>query len=202
VFASGRGTNFEALVEAARRGALGGTIVVLCCDRPGALAMDRAHRHGIEAIQPPTGGARTRIVDERPWLEALRARAVDIVLLAGFMRRLQATLLDAFPDRIVNIHPSLLPAHPGLDAIGQTWRAGDAEGGCTVHLVNAELDAGAILGQQVVERRPDDTLETFEARVHDAEHALYPAVVRRMLTARWHRAGGRVVWDGTPAGRA
>ena len=188
VFASGRGSNFEALVAAERAGELGGTIVALFCDQPGALAIERARQHGIEVVCPPTGKPRTRIEDEAPWLAALRERSIDVILLAGFMRRLHATILDAFPDRIVNIHPSLLPAYPGLDAIGQAWRAGVPVSGCTVHLVNAELDAGTILAQRDVERRDDDTLESFEARIHQAEHALYPASVRRLLAGRVARA--------------
>uniref|UniRef100_A0A832HZY4 Phosphoribosylglycinamide formyltransferase n=1 Tax=Eiseniibacteriota bacterium TaxID=2212470 RepID=A0A832HZY4_UNCEI len=194
VLASGNGSNFEALVEAERRGALGGRIVALLCDRPDAGALARARRLGIEALTPPAGRFRTRLEDERPWLDALRARGVEVVLLAGFMRRLHATLLGAFPDRILNIHPSLLPAFPGLDAIGQAWRAGVRVTGCTVHLVNADLDAGAIVAQAAVEVLDDDTPATLEARLHAAEHRLYPAAVRRYLTEPWRLDGARLVF--------
>jgi phosphoribosylglycinamide formyltransferase-1 len=198
VLASGQGTNFEALALAARRGELGGRITTLLCDRPDAPAIARARRLGIEALVPPTGRFRTRIEDEGPWLEALRARGVEVVLLAGFMRRLHGTLLAAFPDRILNIHPSLLPAFPGLDAIRRAWDEGVRVGGCTVHLVEDALDAGPILSQAAVGIGDDETLEGFEARVHEAEHRLYPETVRRYLGEPWRREGRRVVWGAAP----
>lgn len=193
VLASGRGTNFEALALAERRGELGGHIVALLSDDPQAPAIDRARRLGVEAVLPPAGRFRTRLEDERPWHDALIARGVEVLLLAGFMRRLHATLLDGFPDRILNIHPSLLPAFPGLDAIGQAWEHGVRVSGCTVHLVDDALDAGPILGQAVVEVRDDDTLETLTGRIHAAEHRLYPAMVARFLAGAWRRDGRRLV---------
>jgi len=193
VLASGEGTNFESLALAARRDELGGQIVALLSDRPEAPAVGRARRLGIEALTPPSGRFRTRIEDEAPWLEALQARAVDVLLLAGFMRRLHRTLLDAFPDRILNIHPSLLPAFPGLGAIRQAWDHGVRVTGCTVHLVEESVDAGPILAQAAVEVRDDDTLERLEGRIHEAEHRLYPAAVRRFLTEPWRREGRRIV---------
>ncbi|MFN8587064.1 MAG: phosphoribosylglycinamide formyltransferase [Candidatus Eisenbacteria bacterium] len=194
VFASGNGSNFEALASAASRGELGGTIVALLCDVPGAFALERARRLGIEALTPPTGRFRTRLEDEQPWLEALRERAVDTVLLAGFMRRLHAPLLDAYAGRLLNLHPSLLPSFPGLDAIGQAWRHGARVTGSTVHLVESGLDTGPIVAQSVVEVHDDDTLETLTARVHASEHALYPAAVRRFLTEPWRLDGRRLVF--------
>jgi len=199
VLASGAGSNFEALAEAERRRALGGHIAVVVCDRPGAGVLDRAKRLGIPAVCLPTGRFRTRIEDESAWLDVLRAHGVSVLVLAGFMRRLHATLLGAFPDRILNIHPSLLPAFPGLDAIGQAWRAGVRVTGCTVHLVNEDLDAGAIVAQRAVEVRDDDTPATLEARIHEAEHRLYPRAVHRFLTEPWRREGGRLVF-GVAAG--
>ncbi len=194
VLASGQGTNFEALARAATRGELPGRIACLMCDRPDAEALGRARSLGIETLCPPAGRTRTRLEDERPWLDALRARGVELVLLAGFMRRLHAVLLDAFPMRILNIHPSLLPAFPGLDAIGQAWARGVRVTGCTVHLVTDALDAGPIVAQAAVEVRDDDTLEALTARVHEAEHRLYPAAVRRFLSEPWRQEGGRLVF--------
>jgi len=198
VLASGRGSNFEALAAAAAAGRLGGPIVALLCDRPGAPVLERAARHGIEALTPPTGRFRTRIEDERPWLEALRERRVDVVLLAGFMRRLHTTLLQPYAGRMLNLHPSLLPAFPGLDAIGQAWRAGVRVTGCTVHLVEPAVDAGPIVAQAAVEVRDDDTPETLEARLHEAEHALYPEAVRRLLTEPWRLEGRRIAFGEGP----
>jgi phosphoribosylglycinamide formyltransferase 1 len=192
VFASGAGSNFEALAQAAARGELGGDVVALFCDQPGAGALERARRLGIEALVLESPRHRTRLDDEAPWLEGLRARQVDVVLLAGFMRRLHATLLEPFAGRVLNIHPSLLPAFPGLDAIGQAFRAGVPVTGCTVHLVDAALDSGPILAQSQVARRPGETQAELEARVHEAEHALYPATVRRFLTEPWYLDGARV----------
>ncbi|HEY3217070.1 MAG TPA: phosphoribosylglycinamide formyltransferase [Candidatus Eisenbacteria bacterium] len=199
VFASGQGSNFEALALAARRGELGGAIVVLLSDRSDAPALERARRLGIEALVMDCGRRwRTRIEDEGPWVEALRRRGVETVLLAGFMRRLHATLLDAFPDRILNIHPSLLPAFPGVDAIRQAWEHGVKVTGCTVHLVDESVDGGPILAQSPVEVRDDDTLQSLEIWIHETEHRLYPQVTRRFLTEPWHREGRRLQFAASP----
>lgn len=194
VVASGNGSNFEALAAASARGELGGTIVALLCDNPAAFALERARRLQVEAVLPPVGRFRTKLEDERPWLAALAVRAVDVVLLAGFMRRLHAPILGAYADRLVNIHPSLLPAFPGLDAIGQAWRHGVRVTGCTVHLVEDALDAGPIVAQSVVEVGEDESLESLTERMHAAEHALYPAAVRRFLTQPWVKQGRRLVF--------
>lgn len=204
VLASGNGSNFEALAAAARRGALGGSIVVLLSDNSAAAALDRARRLGIEALTPPVGRFRTRIEDERPWLDALLERRVDVVLCAGFMRRLHATLLAPFERRMLNVHPSLLPSFPGLDAIGQAFRHGVRTTGCTVHLVEDALDAGPIVAQQPVAVEEGDTLDSLTSRIHEAEHLLYPEATRRFLTEPWTLDGRRVVF-GAPdhaSGRA
>ncbi|MFI5372914.1 MAG: phosphoribosylglycinamide formyltransferase [Candidatus Eisenbacteria bacterium] len=200
VLASGQGTNFEALALAAARDQLGGRIAVLVSDRPDAPALARARRHGIEALHLEPGRYRTRLEDERPWIEALTRRGVDTVLLAGFMRRLHDGFLGAFPDRILNIHPSLLPSFPGLDAIRQAWEHGVRVTGCTVHLVESGLDSGPILAQSAVEVRDDDTLETLEQRLHEAEHRLYPWAVERFLGGSWHRTGRRVTFEPATTG--
>jgi phosphoribosylglycinamide formyltransferase-1 len=121
-------------------------------------------------------------------------RGVEVVLLAGFMRLLPAEFLDAFPGRVLNLHPSLLPAFPGLDAIRRAFEHGVAVTGCTVHLVDRGTDTGPILAQEVVELREDDTLESLEARIHAAEHRLYPATVARFLREPFRIEGRRVRW--------
>ncbi len=199
VLASGRGSNFEALARASQRGELGGHVALLVCDRADAPVLARARDLGVESVCPPAGRFHTRIEDEAPWLEALRARQIGALLLAGFMRRLHETLLAAFPDRVLNIHPSLLPAFPGLEAIRRAFEHGVRVTGCTVHLVTAELDAGPIVAQRAVDVRDDDTIESLEARIHEAEHRLYPEAVRRYLTEPWRREGGRIVFAGRPA---
>ncbi len=198
VLASGDGSNFEALTLASRRGELGGTIELLVCDVPGARVLERAARLGVPAVCPPAGRLRTRLEDEGPWRDRLRAEGIEVVLLAGFMRRLHATLLDAWPDRILNLHPSLLPAFPGLDANAQAFAHGVRVTGCTVHLVDSGLDAGPIVAQEAVEVRDGDTLEDLAARIHAAEHRLYPRAVRRFLGEPWHREGRRIVFAPRP----
>ena len=190
VLASGSGSNFEALVHASRAPGFPGSIELLACDSPGAPALERAHRLGIAAVALPAGRFRTRLEDERPWIEALAARAIGGVLLAGFMRRLHAPLLEAFPQRILNIHPSLLPAFPGLDAIDRALAHGVRITGCTVHVVSDDLDGGSIVGQAAVEVRDDDTRESLTERLHAAEHVLYPECVRRFFGGP-HRVSGR-----------
>jgi len=197
VLASGRGSNFEALALAAKRGDLVGRIAVLLCDVPDAPVIERARRFGIETVLPPVGRFRTRIDDEGPWVEVLRARSVDLILLAGFMRRLHRTFLEAYPDRVLNIHPSLLPAFPGREAIRQAWEHGVRVTGCTVHVVDERLDGGPILAQRAVDVFDHDTLEKLEARVHAAEHQLYPQAVQRYLTGFPRREGRRLVFGAT-----
>ena len=189
ILASGRGGNLEALILAARRGELPGRVAVAISDHPEAPALERARRLGVEALALPAGSRRTWIEDERPWVDALEQRGVNLVLLAGFMRRLHEPFLSAFPDRILNIHPSLLPAFPGLHAIRRAFEHGVRITGCTVHVVDRELDHGRIVAQEAVRVEDDDTLETLEARIHEAEHRLYPAAVRRYLLETGPRAG-------------
>ena len=194
VLASGNGSNFEALAAAHAHEALGGRIVALLSDNPQAHALERARRHGIEALTPPAGRLRTKLEDESPWLAALEERQVDVVLLAGFMRRLHAPFLARYAQRLINIHPSLLPSFPGLDAIGQAYRHGVRVTGCTVHLVEDALDAGPILAQRAFEVGEGESRERLTARMHDAEHALYPEAVRRFLTEPWRLDGRRLIY--------
>jgi phosphoribosylglycinamide formyltransferase-1 len=180
---SGRGSNAEAVLRAQSEGRLGrATVAGVWCDIPTAPMLGLGPRFGVPATYLDPGPFRTKFSPEREaaWAAALREARVDLVVLAGFMRVVKAPLLEAFPGRMINLHPSLLPAFPGLDGIGQTWRAGAAEGGCTVHWVNAEVDGGAHLGQTRVRRVASDTPESFAAKVHAAEHALLPKVIAEL----------------------
>lgn len=180
---SGRGSNAEAVLRAQQEGRLGRAKVVgIFCDIPGARILELGPRFGVPSTLLDPGPFRTKFSPEREqvWADALKAAGTELVVLAGLMRVLKAPLLDAFPGRIINLHPSLLPAFPGLDGIGQAWRAGVAESGCTVHWVNAAVDGGAHLGQARVSRLPSDTLETFADRIHAAEHQLLPEVIARL----------------------
>jgi phosphoribosylglycinamide formyltransferase-1 len=196
VLASGNGSNFEALAAAHAAGDLGGSIVALLSDNPQAFALERARRFGIEALLPPAGRFRTKLEDEAPWLAVLEEREVDVVLLAGFMRRLHAPFLARFAQRLINIHPSLLPSFPGLDAIGQAHQHGVRVTGCTVHLVEDALDAGPIIAQRAIDVGEAESLESLTQRMHEAEHALYPAAVKRFLTQPWTVEGRRLVFAG------
>ncbi len=180
---SGRGSNAEAVLRAQSEGRLGRAVVAgIWCDLPAAPMLALGPRFGVPSTYLDPGPFRTKFSPEREaaWAAALRDAGVDLVVLAGFMRVVKAPLLDAFAGRIINLHPSLLPAFPGLDGIGQAWRAGVPESGCTVHWVNAEVDGGAHLGQSRVRRAPEDTQESFAAKIHAAEHALLPKVIAEL----------------------
>src|SRR5512140_581930 len=183
VLASGKGSNLRALAGHARDPGFGAEIALVLCDRPDAGAIEVARAFGIAVETPDPGRFRTRLAPEaeRAWVARLRARRVDTVLLAGFMRVLHDDFLGAFPGRVLNVHPSLLPAFPGVDAIGRAFRHGVRVTGCTVHLVTAGVDEGPILLQQAVPIEEHDTEETLAERIHAAEHALYPEAVRRFL---------------------
>jgi len=180
---SGRGSNAEAVLRAQQEGRLGKARVAgIFSDIPGARILELGPRFGVPSTFLDPGPFRTKFSPEREqaWADALKAAGTELVVLAGLMRVLKAPLLEAFPGRIINLHPSLLPDFAGLDGIGQAWRAGVPESGCTVHWVNAAVDGGAHLGQARVPRLPDDTLESFADRIHAAEHRLLPEVIARL----------------------
>lgn len=179
VLGSGQGSNFVAIQEAILAGKLAATVAVVISDLPGAPILDRARAFGLPAEVLPPSPFRTRLSPEGEThlVGLLRAHAADWVILAGYMRVVKEPLLAAFPGRIVNIHPSLLPAFKGLRAWEQALAAGVAETGCTVHFVNAEVDGGAVIAQARVPVRPGDTPATLHARIQEAEHALFPAAL-------------------------
>lgn len=184
VLASGRGSNLAALLAASEAASYPAEIVLVLSNNPGAAALARARAHGIaaEAIDHrPFGG--DRAAHEAALHAALQAHDIEAVCLAGYMRRLTSMLVDAWAGRILNIHPSLLPAFPGLDTHRRALAAGVALHGCTVHLVTEGVDEGPILGQAAVPVLPDDTEDVLGARVLAAEHVLYPAVLASWLGA-------------------
>lgn len=183
ILGSGTGSNAAAILKAYRAGTLGKAVpVAIFCDIEGAPILEHGKTFGVPAYRLDPGPFKTKFSPEREaaWVQAIRDAGADWIVLAGFMRVLKAPLLDAFPDRILNLHPSLLPSFQGLDGIGQAWRYGVAVSGCTVHFVNSELDRGRIVDQAVVRRSPTDTLESFAQKIHDAEHQLLPDVIRRI----------------------
>jgi phosphoribosylglycinamide formyltransferase-1 len=195
VLVSGRGSNLQALLEAARRGELGGEVGVVVSNVETALGLQRAREAGIPAVFRDHRGKKREDFDAEI-VDILRAHEVDLVCLAGFMRLLSPIFIRAFPGRILNIHPALLPAFPGTDAQRQAWEHGAKVSGATVHIVDEGLDSGPIVAQEAVKVRSTDTPETLAARILEVEHCLYPRAVRLMLEGRCRVEGRRVIVEG------
>jgi phosphoribosylglycinamide formyltransferase-1 len=183
ILGSGRGSNARVLLQAWRAGRLGkATPTAIFCDQPDAPILGLGAQFGIPAHQLDCGGYKTRLSAEAEarWCAAIADSGADWVVLAGFMRVIKSTFLERFPMRIINLHPSLLPAFKGLDAIGQALDYGVKYTGCTVHFVTAALDGGPIIDQAVVPVLPGDSKDSLAARVHAAEHQLLPDVITRL----------------------
>ncbi len=195
VLISGRGSNLQALIDAARVGALGGQIGVVISNRPGVAGLARAEAAGIEALVMPHQMSGSRADYDRALAAALKARGVTLVCLAGFMRLLGPDFCHSFPDAVLNIHPSLLPSFPGVDAQRQALLHGVKVSGATVHFVTPELDAGPIVAQGCIPVRHDDTEDSLAERILDVEHRLYPEAVRRVLAGGWRIDGRRVIFN-------
>lgn len=183
ILGSGRGSNAEAILNAEAAGKLANARVVhLFSDQPDAGILALGPRFGVPAayIDPAPFKTKLEGPGEDRFIAAIEAARADLIVLAGFMRVIKPKFLAAFAGRVINLHPSLLPAFPGLDGIGQAWRAGVAETGCTVHGVTLAVDEGPILGQARVALEPGETLESLTAKVHTAEHALLPEVIARL----------------------
>ena len=193
VLISGRGSNLQAIIEAIAARRLEATIATVISNRGDAQGLQRARDAGIDAIHLSPRDYRDRDGYDRALADLLTRRGVSIVCLAGFMRLVGRPLLDDFPNRILNIHPSLLPAFPGLDAQRQALEHGVKVTGATVHIVNAELDGGPIVLQSAVPVLEHDTVDTLAARVLLEEHRLYPEAIRLMLDEGWSVAGRRLV---------
>jgi phosphoribosylglycinamide formyltransferase-1 len=191
VLISGRGSNLQALIDAQAAGALGGTIALVISNVAEAPGLERARGAGIATAVCDHRG-RTREAHDLEMLALLRARDVRLVCLAGYMRLLSGGFIQAFAGRILNVHPSLLPAFPGLDAQRQAWEHGVRVSGATVHLVEEALDAGPIVLQEAVPVNEGDTPETLAARILEAEHRIYPRAVRLLLEGRVRVEGRRV----------
>jgi phosphoribosylglycinamide formyltransferase 1 len=196
VLISGRGSNLQALIDAQQRGELGpGRIGVVFSNVEGAPGLERARRAGVAvAVRDHRGLPRESFDAEVASL--LKAHGVELVCLAGYMRVLSPVLLRAFPGRILNVHPALLPCFPGVKAQRQALEHGVKVSGATVHLVDDSLDGGPIVAQEAVRVLPRDTEETLAARILEAEHRIYPRAVRAVLEGRLSFAGRRVLVEG------
>lgn len=193
VLISGRGSNLEALIAAIDAGRLHARIAVVVSNRAHAGGLEHARAAGIETLVLDNRQFQSRHEYDGRLAEELRGRGVKLVCLAGFMRLVSAPLLEAFPDAILNIHPSLLPAFPGIDAQKQALEHGVRITGATVHLVTGDLDAGPIVLQAAVPVKDDDTVDSLSARILAEEHRLYPAAVSRILAGGWKIEGRRFV---------
>jgi phosphoribosylglycinamide formyltransferase-1 len=193
VLISGRGSNLQAIIDAIAAGGLNARIGIVISNRAGAQGLERARGAGIETLVIDHRAFPSREAFDRAVVGELKRREVDLVCLAGFMRLLSPAFVDAFPNAILNIHPALLPAFPGLDAQHQAWQHGVKISGATVHLVTTELDAGPIVVQAAVPVRDDDTPETLAARILVEEHRIYAEAIGIVLDGRWRIEGRRFV---------
>jgi len=191
ILGSGSGSNMQAIFDAIDSGDLDAEIVLVLSDNPDAFILERAQRRGIATAPIDSGGYATKFPGEEQQNVArkLLDAGAEIICLAGFMRLVKQPLLDAFPDRILNIHPALLPAFPGLHAWKQALDAGATESGCTVHYVDAGMDTGPVIVQAKVPVLPDDTPESLHARIQVEEHRIYPEAIR-IVAARLGINGG------------
>lgn len=191
VLISGRGSNLQALIDAVKDGRLDAQIALVISNRADAQGLARARDAGIETLTIPHRDHPSRDAFEQVLVRELRARDLALVCLAGFMRLLGPTFLDAFPNAILNIHPSLLPAFPGVDAQRQALDHGAKVAGATVHFVTGELDGGPIVCQAAVPVLDDDTPDTLRARIIEQEHRIYPEAVAAVLDGGWTIDGRR-----------
>ncbi|WP_057768073.1 phosphoribosylglycinamide formyltransferase [Cytobacillus praedii] len=182
IFASGSGTNFQAIVDAVKAGKLSAVIKLLVCDRQEAYSIERAIKENIPSFVFTAKEYASKEEYETEILQKLRELEADYVVLAGYMRLIGPTLLKNYEGRIINIHPSLLPAFPGKDAIGQALNANVKESGVTIHFVDEGMDTGPIIAQQSVPISKEETIESLQAKIHEIEHKLYPQVLQRLFT--------------------
>ena len=192
ILLSGRGSNFEAIANNVASGAIEASIAVVISNRPEARGLDIARERGLDTLVVPSKGVDREAYDRR-LIDGLRPFQPDLICLAGFMRLLSAAFVREFPNRILNIHPSLLPAFPGLDAQHQALAYGVRVSGCTVHFVDEYLDAGPILLQAAVPVHDRDTEETLSARILEEEHRIYSEAIRIVLSGRYRIEGRRVI---------
>jgi phosphoribosylglycinamide formyltransferase-1 len=184
VLVSGNGTNLQAILDAVAEGSLNAKVRAVISNRADAFALERARRAGVPALCIPHRDHKTRESFDAALVAVLRDAGASFIVLAGFMRVLTPVFLDAFAGKILNIHPALLPAFPGVDALGQALAYGVKVTGCTVHFVDAGVDTGPIVAQHAVEVRDDDTAQTLAERVHEQEHRLLVEVLRWVADGR------------------
>ncbi|MFC7786075.1 phosphoribosylglycinamide formyltransferase [Rossellomorea sp. GCM10028870] len=186
IFASGSGSNFQALVDAVQGGTLKANIKLLVCDQPGAFVIQRAQSAGIPVFIFRAKDYENKQAFEQEILNELAHLGVDFIVLAGYMRLIGPTLLESFGGRIVNIHPSLLPSFPGKDAIGQAIDGGVKITGVTIHYVDAGMDTGEIIAQEIVRVTTGETKQSLQDKIQHVEHHLYPATLNHLFLTTGH----------------
>lgn len=204
VLASGGGTNLQAIIDQCEQSTFGAEIALVLANKPGAGALERAKKAGIHTACIDHRKFKRREDFDEAAVQALREAGVELVVLAGFMRIITQVFLDAFPQRIINIHPALLPAFPGLHVQQQAIDYGARFSGCTVHFVDSGVDTGPIIIQAIVPVLPNDTAETLAARILEQEHQIYPRAIQLIADERVHVDGRKVTVDppSPPSGEA
>ena len=183
VFASGKGSNFQAIAEQIKSGKLKANLALLVCDKPQAPVLAKAKKFKVDAVLVKREDFPTRDAFEEEIIRHLKAKKIDLVVMAGFMRMLGPLLLGAYKNKIINIHPALLPSFKGAHAIKDAFDCGVKVTGVTVHFVDEEMDHGPIILQEAVEIKGSDTVESLEEKIHEVEHRLYPEAIRLFMVA-------------------
>lgn len=193
VLASGRGSNLQSIMNASREERIPAEVAVVLSDNKDAFALERARSAGIPAVAVEPSGFSSREEYEQKLIDELKKHGVKLVCLAGYMRLAGRTLLEAYPNRVMNIHPALLPAFPGLHGQQQAWEYGVRYSGCTVHFVDQGMDTGPVILQAVVPVLPEDTADDLAARILEQEHIIYPEAVKLFALGRLRVEGRRVI---------
>ncbi|MCB5955149.1 phosphoribosylglycinamide formyltransferase [Enterococcus sp. CWB-B31] len=187
VFASGSGSNFQAIAESVQAGKIDGEIVLLFSDQKDAKVLERAEKLGIPSASFSPKDFSSKGIYEAELLHLLEEKEVELIVLAGYMRLIGPVLLEAYPEKIINIHPSLLPLFPGLHGIRDAFEAKVEETGVTIHFIDKGIDTGPVIVQEKVAIHSDDTLEGLEEKIHKVEHRLYPIVIQKIIKEKKER---------------
>lgn len=182
VFASGSGSNFQAILDAIQAGTLQAEVCMLVCDKPGAYVLERANKASVPTHVFKPKDYPDKAAYEKEIIALLEEQGAEFIVLAGYMRLVGPTLLNKYEGKMVNIHPSLLPAFPGMDAIGQAMDAGVEQTGVTVHYVDSGMDTGKVIAQRSVDVVPGETRESLQTKIQKVEHKLYPAVIQSLVS--------------------
>lgn len=184
VFASGNGSNFQAIVDTIKRGELNTNLALLVCDKEGAFVLERAQKAGIKSVLVKRGDFESKEDFEREIIKYCKQENIDLIVMAGFMRLLSPVIINEYPNKIINIHPALLPKFKGAHAIKDAFKAGEKTTGVTVHFVDEEMDHGPVILQESVKVEEVDTLESLETKIHKLEHELYPKAIKLFIEGK------------------